>query len=218
MFSTLKIDWCSYQAAKYAVLNWHYSHAMPSGKLAKIGVWEYGQFIGCLLFGRGANNCLGKPYGLSQNECCELVRIALKKHETPVSRIIAISIKMLRKLSPNMKAIISFADTAQDHHGGVYQASNWIYLGKSNSADEYIVHGKRMHGRSMRAKYKTHVGKDFIKIVKGSSKHRYIMPLDKILKEKLINLSKPYPMRQKIALNGAQPAVGGANPTLALNY
>lgn len=198
---SLKLDWCSFEAAKYAVLKWHYSQAMPSGKLTKVGVWENGKFIGCVIFGRGANNTLGAPYGLSQLECCELVRIALTTHETPVTRIVSIAIRMLRKLSPGLKLIVSFADTEQDHHGGIYQGGNWIYTGESKPADEYVVHGKRMHGRSMRALYGTHVGKAFIKIVKGSVKLRYVMPLDEETKTKVITLAKPYPKRRSKQAN-----------------
>lgn len=189
----LKLDWCSFEAAKYAVINWHYSHTMPSGKLVKIGVWENGKYIGCVLFGRGANNVLGNPYGLKQTECCELVRIALTKHDTHVSRIMAISIRLLQKKCKNLKMIISFADSEQNHHGGIYQASNWLYAGMTKPAEEYIVKGKRMHGRSMRALYVTHVGKPFIKKIMGSSKHRYLYFLDKELKKslKLKEVEKP---------------------------
>lgn len=66
-----KLDWCSFEAAKFACENYHYSKVVPAGKLVKIGVWERGQFKGCILFGRGANNNLGKPYALSQSECAE---------------------------------------------------------------------------------------------------------------------------------------------------
>ncbi|MDE2024879.1 MAG: protein Mom [Patescibacteria group bacterium] len=195
----LKIAWCTFEAAKFAVMNWHYSKCMPAGKLIKIGVWENDKFIGCVLFGSGANNVLGKPYGLSQIECCELVRIALNKHQTPVSRIVSISIKMLLKLCPKLRLIISFADDEQNHIGAIYQAGNWIYLGRSKAAEEYLVNGKRMHGRSMRALYSTHVGKDFIKKIMGSSKYRYAMPLDDKMKSDLMKLSKPYPKRVKQA-------------------
>ena len=41
----LKVDWCSYEAAKYAVMHWHYSKTMPAGKTVKLGVWENGRFI-----------------------------------------------------------------------------------------------------------------------------------------------------------------------------
>ena len=41
----LKLDWCSHEAATFAVMHWHYSKAMPKSKLAKVGVWEDGKFI-----------------------------------------------------------------------------------------------------------------------------------------------------------------------------
>lgn len=196
----LKLDWATHKAAKYAVEHWHYSECMPAGKIVKVGVWENKDFIGVVLFSRGANNSLGNPYGLSQIECCELTRIALKAHITPVSRIMRMAIVFLRKNSPGVRLIISFADPEQGHHGGIYQATNWAYSGKSPAPDEYMIFGKRMHGRSMRAKYGTHLGKDFIKIVKGSSKYRYLMPLDKAMAEQIEHLRKPYPKREKQAM------------------
>jgi len=213
---TLKLDFASFEATKYACVNFHYSKTVPAGKLIKIGVWEHGKFIGVVLYGRGANSTLGAPYGLEQTECCELVRIALTMHETPVSRIMAISFKLLRQVSPGLKLIISFADTNQNHHGGIYQATNWIYSGKSNAADEYMVNGVRMHGRSMRAKYGTHMGKDFIQIVKGSVKHRYLMPLCDSIRTDILKLSKKYPKRVTKANSGDQLESGGAIPTNAL--
>ena len=214
---TLKLDYASYEAAKYACVNFHYSKTVPAGKLIKIGVWEHGKFIGVVLYGRGANNTLGAPYGLAQTECCELVRIALTTHDTPVSRIVAISFKLLKKVSPGLKLVVSFADTHQNHHGGIYQAGNWIYSGQSNAADEYLVNGERMHGRSMRAKFGTHVGKDYIQIVKGSVKHRYLMPLCDLVRTDILKLSKKYPKRVTKANLGDQLMSGGAIPTNALH-
>ena len=81
----LKLDWCSHEAAKYAVEKWHYSHSMPKSKLVKIGVWENRQFIGVIIFGSGASPQIGKPYQLRMTQICELVRVALHKHQSPVS-------------------------------------------------------------------------------------------------------------------------------------
>lgn len=86
----LKLDWCSYQAAKYAVEHWHYSKTMPAGKAAIVGVWEFGKFIGCVIFSRGATPNLSKHHGLPQTEICELTRVALSHHNSSVSRIVAI--------------------------------------------------------------------------------------------------------------------------------
>ena len=212
----LKLDWCTYRAAKFAVMNWHYSQTMPAGKLVKIGVWEDNKFIGVVIFGRGANNSLGKPYGLTQLESCELVRVALRQHKASVTRIVSIAIKMLKKFSPGIRLIISFADPEQGHIGGIYQGGNWVFAGESKPADEYLVDGIRMHGRSMRQKYGTHVGKDFIKVIKSVPKYRYLMPLDGMIKQKIIELSQPYPKRAKIGGVEYPSTLGGANPTCTL--
>src|SRR4030095_14976368 len=96
----LKLDWCSHAAAKYAVEHWHYSKTMPKSKLVKIGVWENAIFIGAVVFGVGATSDLVKRYALRMEEGCELVRVALSAHCSPVSRIISIFIKMLKPSFP----------------------------------------------------------------------------------------------------------------------
>jgi len=197
----LRLDWATHEAAKYACTHWHYSKCVPAGKLVKIGVWERDVFKGVILFSRGANSDLGSPYGLSQYECCELSRIALDSHISNVSRMMSVSLSYLKKQSPSMRLVISFADTEQKHHGGIYQAANWTYSGMSKSADEYVVFGKRMHGRSMRAKFGSHLGKGFIKQINGSRKHRYLMPLDKETAEQIKPLAQQYPKREKQAMD-----------------
>ena len=83
---TLKIDWATHEAAKYACEKWHYSRSVPVPPLVKIGVWENEKFVGVVIFSRGATPSLLRPFGLKQTEGCELTRIALTKHVTPVSR------------------------------------------------------------------------------------------------------------------------------------
>jgi hypothetical protein len=218
---TLLVGWCDYKAAKYAVEHWHYSHRMPSGKLARMGVWENDRFIGVVLFGQGANNRIGKPYKLLQYQVCELVRVALDKHETPVTKILSIALRMLRKRYKDLKLVVSYADLSEGHHGGIYQGGNWIYTGLSAEwkGSHYIVGGKKMHGRSVRAKW----GSDKNIPVKweyatGTQKHKYLMPLNKNMAQQVESLRKPYPKRVKRSSDAAdfQLAEGGAEPTRTL--
>jgi hypothetical protein len=148
----LKIAWATHESSKYACENWHYSKTLPLPPIVKIGVWENKKFIGVVLFSRGASPDLLKPYGLLQIDGCELTRVALNKHETPVSRIISIAIKFLKKHCPNLKLIVSFADTSKGHHGGIYQAGNWVYCGQSSPSTEYWKEGKRWHPRQLSEK------------------------------------------------------------------
>jgi hypothetical protein len=221
MKPVLKIDWATHEAAKFACENWHYSKCVPKSKLVKIGAWENGTFIGVVIFGVGATADLVKKYGLKMEQGCELVRIALKNHKTPVSRIVAISLKLLRKTNPGLRMVVSFADPEHGHHGGIYQAGGWIYSGKSQSSDEYIYKGKRWQGRSFRNKYKGMERHPSVQIVKGSSKIRYLMPLDNEMRKQILPLAKPYPKRASSETSdtpGFHPGKGGATPTDALHF
>lgn len=193
----LKLDWVNYATAKYTVEHWHYSEKIPTSKMAKLGVWEDEIFKGVIIFGVGACNSLVKPYGLRNYEGCELVRIALKEHKTTVSKIIRIAIGIIKKRYPKLKMIVSFADMNQNHHGGIYQASNWIYTGSTPKNKIPIVNGIERHPRVIslmihdgRAKSR----KDFNWIDK-LGKHRYLYPLTKELRTKCLKLAKKYPNR-----------------------
>lgn len=231
----LKLDWCSHAAAKYAVEHWHYSRCVPNQKTAKLGVWENQRFIGCVLFGDGANNNLYKPFGLKYEQGAELVRVALTSHKSPVSKIVSVAIRLFQRAYPTMRLILSFADPEQGHIGGIYQAGNWIYLGETLPSDEYIVKGRRMHGRALRSTRSTHALKNIkannvldwtrkvidpeAKAVEGSSKLRYAMPLDAEMRARILPLAKPYPKRVGSADSGTagdQLAGGGASPTSTL--
>jgi len=144
---TLRLDWCSHQAATYAVEHWHYSRSMPAGKLARIGVWEDDRFVGCVLFGRGAASRIASPFGIDQTEVCELVRVSLTAHRAAVSRILAISVRTLKNAQPGLRLIVSFADSEQGHHGGIYQAHGWLYLGGKRDR-AYRLHGKLVHPKT----------------------------------------------------------------------
>ena len=208
----LRIDWATHPAAKYACENWHYSGCLPAGKLVKVGAWEAGKFIGVVLFGRGATPNLGRPYDLGQDECVELVRIALTKHQTPVSRIASLAMKFLKKSNPKLKLIVSFADQSQGHHGGIYQAGNWTYNGQGDPATFYMIRGKLTHPRSIGAKglvQNIHGARKLdpaAVAVAVPGKHRYLMPLDDDMRARILPLAKPYPKRAKQAMTDDQSA------------
>ncbi len=222
----LRLDWCTHEAAKYAVENWHYSKSMPAFKTVKLGVWENGKFIGAVIYGMGANPNLHKPYGIGKFEVAELVRVALFEHSTPVSKILAVAQKLLKKQSPNLRLIVSYADTDQGHHGGIYQACNWIYAGDATGGRSVWVLGQKRHPKSIHSlgwvqseKWLKENVDPQAKIVLSPPKHRYLMPLDDEMRAKIEPLRKPYPKRVRSEDSGTvgiQPVGGGANPTRTL--
>jgi hypothetical protein len=199
----LKIDFCGHEAAKYACAHWHYAGCVPHSKLVPLGVWEDGRFIGCVIFGRGAASEIGSPFGLRQNKVCELVRIALREHKTPVSRILAIAVKLLQKQSPGLRLVVSFADTAQGHVGSVYQAANWLYLG-AKAYHAYRVLGELRHPKSLYGKYsvggqsvpwlRANVDPQAERIV-TARKFKYVLPLDEDTRAAILPMALPYPKK-----------------------
>lgn len=218
MAVSLRLDWCSHEAAKYAVEHWHYSKSLPAGKLVKIGVWENEKFIGAVIFGYGANPHLYKPYGLKQTEVCELCRVALTSHESQVTKIIKIALKMLKESNPGIRLVISFADSNQGHIGSIYQAGNWIYTGISKSTPQYFVNGRWIHQRQLGSLGYSAKNSKFPKR-KIQDKYRYIMPLDDEMRKQIEPLRQPYPKRGRGEIDSAlQPneETGGASPTRPL--
>lgn len=207
----LLIDWASYDAAKYAVMNWHYSKTMPAGKLVKFGVWENDTFIGCVIYGLGSNYNLSKIVGMKGNQVCELVRVALTGHVTPVTRIISITLKKLAMFVPGIEAVISYADKDQGHEGIIYKAGNWQRIGGLVTDEHYLLFGKRIHPRTCVARYgtrsipwiKKNIDKNVEKI-KTKGKIRYIYPLSKRAKHRVD------------VLLSSNSRKGGSNPTRTL--
>lgn len=213
----LRLDWCSYQAAKWAVEHWHYSGVMPAGKASIVGAYERGKYIGCVVFSRGANNHIGSPYGLSQMQVCELTRVALTDHESSVSRVVSIAVKMLHRQSPGLRLIVSYADPLQDHHGGIYQAMGWIYTGQSQAQRESLrPDGSILHKKSAHSLFGSIVGLPKSAIM---WKYKYLYPLDDAMRKQIEPLRKPYPKRVPRGSGEIDNAAdtnlqtGGARPT-----
>ena len=224
----LRIDWATHAAAKYAVETWHYSRRMPKSKLFKVGAWENGNFIGVVIFGVGGGNSThGGKYGLNRaGEVCELVRVALRSHESPVSKIVAVALRFLKKFNPKLRMVVSFADTMQGHHGGIYQAGNWIYTGLTEGDREFHVNGEILHPRTIHLRGWKQVEswlRDNVdasaRLVKTPGKHRYLMPLDAEMRAQIAPLAKPYPKRVKQAISDDQsPERQGSTDPHAPNH
>lgn len=209
----LRLNYCSHEAAKYACEKYHYSKSLPCGKQLFLGVWEIDLFIGVVIFGRGANRNMAGEFGLECTECVELTRVALRQHSTPVSRIVSVAVALMRKHSPGIRNIVSYADPQQGHLGCIYQAMNWVYVGTSRPQSAIVG----MHKRTAASKYGSTKGLPRTEV---SFKHKYLMPLDEDMRRQIEPLSKPYPKRVTSTDSGVpdfQSGGGGASPTVTLS-
>jgi hypothetical protein len=194
----MKLERASAKAVKYAIMNWHYSKAVPSVSLSFAVFNNDDSFCGVICYGLGATHNIGKPFGLQNGQCIELVRVALNG-QAKTSKAVSLSLKLLKKYSPLVKLIVSYADSEQGHTGVIYQATNWYYVGSSVDTN-IIVNGKRYHRRSLGSKYGTNsvnklktLGLNVGDVVKTKPKHKYIYPIDKSLIPMCKELAKPYP-------------------------
>lgn len=226
----LHLDFCSHEAAKHAVMRWHYSRRMPKSKLVRIGVWENDRFVGAIIYGLGANRHLARPFGLTDTEACELVRVALARgREHPTSRCVAVSLKLLHRQSPGLKLVVSFADLGEGHLGTIYQAGGWIYLG--NSEQSYFrIHGRIVHPRTVYDRYGA--GGQSLPWLRGNidpkaervemaPKLRYVYPFSKALRRELASKALPYPKTAAEVTrgdtSGVQPEKAGSTPSRPLH-
>jgi hypothetical protein len=218
----LKLDWATHKAAKYACENWHYSGSLPTAQ-CKIGVWERGRFVGVLVFGTGAGNSTrGEQYGLTRaGQVAELVRVALRDHKAPVSKMLAIAIRMVKAKYTGLELLISFADEmGQGHHGGIYQATNWLYAGTFEGDGGWIIRGSVVHNKTVHSKgwkqteewLRANIDPNVKR--NPTRKHRYLYPLNEKVRQRILPLSKPYPKRVKQATTNVQLAGrrGGTDP------
>ena len=210
--------------AKYACEHFHYSRVCPLVARSYSFFTPSSEFIGCVIFGHGATPNIGKPFGLEQNNCYELVRVALngKQGHGQTSRIVAAAVRQfIKDIGRDLKMIISYADLDQGHRGIIYQATNWIYAGPTGKyRDGYILtNGRFVHRRSLVAIIKTMVNRptggaqselDLCRIIfkdpdalphytKG--RHLYLFPVSKDMKQLALTLRKPYPKDNDVTDN-----------------
>lgn len=94
--------------------------------------------------------------------------------------------------------VVSYADTAQEHLGTVYQATNWLYTGLSAKRTNWVIDGLNNHNTSLTDKYtseeiRTEFG-DRFKLVERSRKHRYVFINAKGKRKEQLLASLKYPL------------------------
>lgn len=184
---------------------WHYTGCVSAAIALAFACYERGRFVGVIVFGSGACPSIGKPFDVPGSVCRELVRVAMRDHERQVTEHLAMAIRELKRLRPKVRVLVSYADTEQGHTGTIYQAGNWLYIGDS-LGHYYVVNGKRWHGRSLGSKYgkggqsvawlRENIDPEAMR-VKAEPKHKYVYPLDKKMRRRVLRMAKPFPTKAR---------------------
>jgi len=112
---------------------------------------------------------------------------------------------MLKREMPGIRLLVSYADLNQGHEGRIYQASNWVFVGKTGFEAGIMLKGKLTHRRTINSNTARATSGGCNIMVdpsaarhEGKPKYKYLLPLDGDIVKRLKQLSKPYPkMRRK---------------------
>lgn len=174
--------------AKKFMQKHHYTKSCAKSTIA-FGFYYKEKLATVIVYGQPSGKFLAKSIweGGNEKECLELLRLfsfdwCPKNTE---SYCISQSIKYLKSNYPEIKFLVSYADTSVGHVGYIYQASNWLFVGYSGGEREFYIDGERRHRRDLYDKYGTSsmkklkelLGDRFIVSADRHKKNRYIYVL-----------------------------------------
>ena len=157
----------------------HYAKRLPPIEYC-FGLFCSGILQGVITYGTPPSSNLRESFG-DKYKLIELNRLCVNEglEKNVLSFFVSGSLKKL----PAPLIIVSYADTAQNHHGYIYQATNFIYTGLSAKRTDWKLKGmEHLHGATIgdmsrgkenRAQYmRDKYGDDFY-LEDRSRKHRY---------------------------------------------
>jgi len=193
----------SYKETQPFILDIHYARRMPPIKVA-YGLFLDGALEGVCTYGIPPSHTLlkgvcGEAY---KNNVIELNRLCLlSNRRNEASVLISRSLKMLGN-----RIVVSYADSAQGHVGYIYQATNFLFTGKTKPIKEiYLKSRPELH-------HTTHRGQTYAEMLdkhggdvafrKRSVKNRYVIfvgskSFRKKAREALRYPTHPYPKQNR---------------------
>ena len=165
------------QDTYWFIFNKHYAKRKPVISKS-FGLFKNSKLLGIVTYGKALTQVVSKGICGEKywKEVIELNRLSLLNNDkNEASILIAHSLKLL----PKPSIVVSYADTAQNHIGTVYQATNWIYTGLTTKFKDIAIKGMD----NLDARTISNLGsrkellekyKENVYFVERPQKHRYI--------------------------------------------
>jgi len=180
------------------IIHKHYAKRLPPIEYA-FGLYADNELHGVVTYATPVSHTLRQLFE-PDFKLMELNRLVVNEglEKNVLSYFVSQSLKML----PKPLVIVSYADSSQNHHGYIYQATNFIYTGLSAKFNDYyikgiehlhngtimdLVRGKDNKIERLRAKY----GADLY-MKERARKHRYFYFLGTKSQVKKMNEILPY--------------------------
>lgn len=174
------------------LLKKHYARRIPSISYA-FGLYDNKDILqGVCTYGKPPSNSLcdgicGKEHSQYVYELNRLV-----VNEGLIKNALSYFVSQTLKKLPKNLILVSYADTSQNHHGYIYQATNWVYTGLSDKRTEWRAVGSNKHSKTICEQYtlEERLGNpDKFVVVDRPRKHRYVYFKDtRLLRELLYDI------------------------------
>jgi len=132
----------------------HYSHSLPAAVISTGTLHLSGGLFGD--FGECVAACVfGLPATQWSEPVLELARLVrISRCRVPLTKLIRLCCSQLK--ADGFDLLVSYADTEQGHHGGIYQAAGWNYSGiRCTTESKLMINGQKVHRRSVYQQFGT---------------------------------------------------------------
>lgn len=122
-------EWC---------LKKHYAKRLPPIQYA-FGLFDANNIMqGIVTYGTPVSSTLRDLWD-NKYKLMELNRLVV--NEGLEKNVLSFLVGQSFNLMPKPMVLVSYADTSKNHHGYIYQATNWLYTGLSSVFKDYYVKG-----------------------------------------------------------------------------
>lgn len=188
----LIIESASVKEVRVFVEENHYSKSINGVKISQCFKVLYNDtLVGGVIFGQ-LSTTAWRRFSDNEGDVLELRRLVLldAAGRNSESRVIGACLRWIKKNTPDIRTVVSYADPMFGHSGVIYKASNFRHDGMTPQDTGFrdIETGKIYHSRAMRTKYKGEF-KPFVKRLREKlesgllekvtlqGKHRYVYSL-----------------------------------------
>lgn len=126
----MKLEECHSKELDRYITEHHYLHSVPAGAILRLWVKDdEGNIIGAMMWGRPT----ARTY--DQKKMLELTRLYMVDDTEPCaeSKALGMARKYIRKRLPQVKGLISYSSTGEQHKGTIYEADGWFAVGTTEA-------------------------------------------------------------------------------------
>ena len=133
------------------LLNRHYARRICPMTYS-FGLFDSDKLIGVCVFGTSANR---NNNSIGEYKIIELNRLFVE--DNAGKNVLSYFVSKCLKMLPSPIVVFSYADPNNGHHGYIYQATNWLYLGQGHRQDgrrdtgitQFVKDGKMYHAKTV---------------------------------------------------------------------